>query len=508
MTLSATHKQKIFQTLLLVCIGIAVFYYRYRLLLAYSFLYTDSDQNIMWGGLKDYASGVFREPRFYGQRYNSFLEALLAIPLYRVGYQAYTALPFISMCLTLFPFYYLGLLTLLRRSAFYAFLIVSMPLFLPFEYGVITSMPRGFVTGLPFAAIACTPIFYEKEKRFFMLSGMMSVIGISLNSNVVLLVLPCLLYLWLTNLKNVSFYFWMGLGLMLAGSLHWAVGRFYESHPFYDIHPMTLSFEWEKLINGLKNINDFINYDAPFFWHHGVIALLVPVLYAVFFYKQKNVMAMLTVLAMLLLLLFSFGFNKIYDGTDSLHFHSARMFITIPLLWVFCFILTKPTYEPMAVYLVVLLPWHYYKIQTASIEENVGQLVKQKTTEVVIVSPVKPILSNCKSLNEIALKHQVELFVVVNHFYADAYASGCAACFDTFPKTLNTNFERRTWRLLEDEKKVYRQIMLIDMFQKIDTTLGIVKKLPGVGDLYLVQNNHLKTMQLLDTLHIAYRRFR
>ncbi len=491
-----------------VFILIIVLYYRYQVLLQYSFLYTDSDQNIMWGALNDFAHGIFKEPRFYGQNYNTFLEAFLAVPLYQLGYQAYTALPFVTMCLTLFPFVYLSFLSLQKRSLFYALVILSLPLAMPFEYGIISSMPRGFVTAFPFAAIACTAIFYEAEKRFFFLAGFMSVLAFSFNSNAALIIVPLLFYLWLQNIQLKRFYFKTGAGLLLGALLHWLSLQFYVQHPFYNIHHISLNFTFENLIKGLSNLNYFLNFNAPYFWQHGGLVLVTMLLYALFFVRQKNKNAALTVIAMLLFLLFSFGLNKIYDGTDSLHFHSARMYLALPLLLTFCFILVKPRYEPNMLYFFLLIPMHYYQVQCASLEKKISDLTAQRTKEVVIVSQVKPILNDCRRINAIAQTYKVNLFVVANHFYADAYASGCKACFDDFPNTLNTKFERRTWRLLEDENKIYKNVMIIDMDQKLDTSLSFLKKIPGTIDLYLVKNNSLKTMQLLDSLHIQVRRFR
>lgn len=462
----------------------------------------------MWGGLKDYASGVFREPRFYGQNYNSFLEAFLAVPLFQLGYKPYTALPFVSMCLSIFPFYYLAFLSLYKRSVFYAIIIMSMPLLLPFEYGVITSMPRGFVTGMPFAALALTAIYFDTEQRFLFMSGFFSVLAFSINSNVALLVAPAMIYLLMLNWKSKRYYVQMGAGLLFGFSLHWAAAHFYQSHPFYNVHPLQLHGSWELMVKGLRHPDVFLNYNSPIFWQHGALWLLVMALFGVFFLWQKKVNAAIAVFAMLLLLCASFAIGKIYDGTNSLYFHTARMYLAFPLLIVFCFALAKPQYETPMKYWVLLLPNYFFYTQFDSMEKSIKDLIAAKANDVVIVSPVKPIVADCVRLNGVAKKYHVDLFVVVNHFYADAYASGCSACVEGFPKTLQSNFERRTWRLLEDEKTIYPTVMFIDMYQKLDTANHLLKKLPDARDLYLAANNKLPTMRLLDSLHVSYRRFK
>ena len=65
--------------------------------------YVDSDQPFQWQGTKDYSEGKFYEPRFYGQNYNTFLEALVAVPFYKAGLPVYKAVPLATHFLFLFP---------------------------------------------------------------------------------------------------------------------------------------------------------------------------------------------------------------------------------------------------------------------------------------------------------------------------------------------------------------------------------------------------------------------
>ena len=67
-----------------IIVSIIVLAYRAWLLHIFGFVYTDSDQTIMWIGAKHYSQGLFYEPRFYGQAYNTMLEALLAVPFVKL----------------------------------------------------------------------------------------------------------------------------------------------------------------------------------------------------------------------------------------------------------------------------------------------------------------------------------------------------------------------------------------------------------------------------------------
>ena len=75
----ALSKKNVFQLVYIVIVSTIILYKLY-ILEKFGFKYTDSDQSIMWLGAKDYSNGIFHEPRFYGQDYNTMLESLFSVP--------------------------------------------------------------------------------------------------------------------------------------------------------------------------------------------------------------------------------------------------------------------------------------------------------------------------------------------------------------------------------------------------------------------------------------------
>ncbi|MCC6372159.1 MAG: hypothetical protein IT236_14240 [Bacteroidia bacterium] len=501
-------KPNIFDILIYSLILGWVLYYRYQVLMAFSFVYTDSDQNIMWEGLRNYSRGEFHEPRFYGQAYNTFLEALLAVPLYWKGMAPYVALPFVTMLLTLVPFIVISFFTFLKRSVFFGCVILSLPLLLPPEYAFITSMPRGFVTGIFFAGLGCIGTFYPDKKWSFFYSALMAMLAYTVNSNAVLLSLPCLFYLFLMNLKKPWFYALSGAGILLGGIVHFALNYFYTSHPFYNLHGITLEYSFGAVANSLKDFPAFFGTNTPLLWKSGYALLISFLVIGLYFLIKKEYRKALPVLIMPLVIVLTLGVNKVHDGTDSVFFHLSRMYLSLPLVFAFSLSLFSPDFEPKIYYLWLLVPRSYYHSQLGQLETSVQKNVEHTGREIVLVSKIEPILMDCERLASVCKIHKVDLFVVANHFYFDAYAHGCTSCMEEFPKTLNPRYERRTWRLLEDENKVYKTVMFIDMDNHIGDGQTIIKKIPETVDLYLVENNRLKTMELLDSLHVSYRVFR
>ena len=122
------------------------------LLLHFGFTHIGIDDALIQQVAIDYGNGFFREPFLYGQNYNPMLEALLAAPFIRLGAAPWIALPIITSLLALLPFWSLSLWCLLRQEALAAFAVAAIPLLLPVEWGLITSLPRGWVHGLALLA--------------------------------------------------------------------------------------------------------------------------------------------------------------------------------------------------------------------------------------------------------------------------------------------------------------------------------------------------------------------
>jgi hypothetical protein len=105
---------------------------------------------------------------------------------------------------------------------------------------------------------------------------------------------------------------------------------------------------------------------------------------------------------------------------------------------------------------------------------------------------VNPILKECKSLS---------------NYYNFAFINyACATCEEIFPKTLLPIYERRTWRLIEDSKTIYHTILLIDYDNPLDETFNFIEKIEQGK--FLIKNNQLQTIRLLNRMNIETREFK
>jgi len=156
--------------------------------------YTDIDQMILWNGALDYSKGVFMEPFFYGQAYNYMVEALLAVPLIWVGMPVYFALPLVSGVLSVFPFVVPAFLFRKKGQFFWACTLLVLPVLLPLEYNLLTSVSRGFLQAHLFVPLLFYPMLYPMKKGSMAMLYVGSALCFFANQSSILLVLPVFTY--------------------------------------------------------------------------------------------------------------------------------------------------------------------------------------------------------------------------------------------------------------------------------------------------------------------------
>ena len=119
---------------------------------------------------------------------------------------------------------------------------------------------------------------------------------------------------------------------------------------------------------------------------------------------------------------------------------------------------------------------------------------------------VKKWRETCSQLSQLSQNHEVELIILLKHEIDDGINYGCASCTENFPKTLKPSYERRTWRLLEDEQHIYFTLLVIDQWRPLDQLYPFCEKTEMTG-VYLVQNNTLPTMIFLDKIDALVREY-
>jgi len=476
----------------------------------FGFIYSDADQVMMWIGSSDFHNLEFYEPAYYGQNYNTMLEALLAAPFFKCA-APYFILPIVTSALALLPYFLLAIVYYCKQLKVQALFALAIPLMLPLEYDFITTMPRGFVTGLFFAVIACLFVYYPNNKWRFFFFSFLSLTALALNPNAVLLLLPCGLLFLTENYKNKSFYIQSVLGALFGAIYPFYMSYFYAHHPNYVVHELWhLRYSLANLMVGLSDLNTFFGYVTPLFWSQYVFLLMIFIAVPIIFKIQKQrvwfVISAITIVSTML----TFGIGKIYDGDGSIFLPHSRMYLAIPfmiILWV-SFMRIKSWKLPAL--LIIGISCYSFTHRTIVMDDVVEHAIIPSKDPRLTVYNVQTSMADCKRIHELDQQYGVERIIVANHWSDKFITYGCPSCNTAIPLTLTPSNDRRTWRLLQEKDKVYKTILLIDESGKIEKEAVApgqkVVELQSLGNhTFLLQNNSLTILQLIKRLNIELR---
>jgi len=145
-----------------VILSIFLVFIRWRTLSDFCFKFSDNDQLVLWDAADDMRHGIFREPCFYGQAYNPLVEPLFALPLIFLRFPYRIALALISGLLGFLPYALLGWACFIRKQYIACGFACIFLLWLPIEFQVITSIPRGFIPSCAFASVGVYFAFHNR----------------------------------------------------------------------------------------------------------------------------------------------------------------------------------------------------------------------------------------------------------------------------------------------------------------------------------------------------------
>lgn len=485
---------------------------RLIVLLLFGFRYTGSDDVLLWNIANDYAQGIFHEPFMYRQNYNPALESLLAVPFLWLKIPPHIAFPLLTSVLALFPFITFAYWFKRKDNLHAGILLLLIPVFLPAHYAILTSLPRGFVTGIFLLG------FYPLIDRIGILIvrrvmlGLLCTLALAVNPNALLLAVPLVLYDLFEKKKVLT-----GLAAMVAGALpvialQYFALQFYETHPLYKLHqlspdqlkfdPALLASAWDKrdlLFNGLM----------PLLPGLGWLLVLVFPLIGYRASQRKNYTVMAGSLLVFTLVAVSCAFPKIHDGSPAVFFHSSRMFIALPLAAVLLLVWLVPRevfaqrIDQRLLFVCVLL----LGFRCFFVPEYVDKTMAAISASPVHERRVSDMCEECDSVYAVAKREKAELIMA---FYAPGFELdhakyvdlGCVLYHPDLPQTIMPEYERRAWIEQREIKEpaVHERILLFSKGNKQLDSLS--KQFPNIRRccekpvLYIIEKNDLKTLDV------------
>lgn len=482
---------------------------RWLLLEHFTFRYVDDDQAIMWFGAKEFGAGGFHEPYFFGQPYNTMLESLVAVPLIKIGVSYAVALTTVMSLFTLLPFVMISSLLFRRKKEIQAFIVLSISLLLPTEFGMITAISRGCETGIFIASFAVLALYSKNRFRFF-LFGFLSVLALCATPSAIILLFPAGIWLWSENLRERNFYLHTIIGALPAAAIWWWANHFYVVHPenvVHDAWPIDFSLSRLRPYDWNDRFNDVI----PIFWHFGALIFPLLIFIGVILFRQNENKAALGIFAGTLFLLFSLTSNKVHDGYPTVFYSWGRMFMAIPvLLALFSAQLHFPKLSNRVAIFLLLIPISFFIIKCSTVSSVVHREVVEKTEHNMYVSKISDLQTLCDTIAAVSKQNQVELIVVGSHYNKHLINYACPCLNANFPKTIEPAEDRRTWMLKEEDGKVRGTILFVGISQEgFANQVELNKNLMKISDdplMYILRNNHLPTTTVLDSLKMPMRK--
>lgn len=460
--------------------------------------YIDSDQAFMWIGASDYAKGLFYEPRFYAQDYNTFLEALFAVPLIWMSVPVYYAVPIATHFLFIFPIFFTAFYLFFNRRKIQALLALSIILCMPAEYDLINSLPRGFVTGLFFTSFFVVNMLNPYHLKFFMFNVILCMIGYFVNPNSVIVSAPFVFYVFLHNFKNNRFYFFVLPLVLLMIPLHFFFNHFYAIHPDYIKHGLEYRMSTAFFWGNIREL-DLRFIHLSFFFENNYLSLLLALMVLCYFLYRQNKKAAWSFLIFILVILFSFCSGKTLEGSTWAYMSFSRMYLGIPLfMGLFLSVLNLKTNNVFLVIFLIPLSFSIYKMR--SFEKTLEPHYKNELWVGVRLIKFEDALGAVKFYGDQCHQNKAPFMLISKDFWLNTFlAYGGPAMDKDYPLTMETKADKRYWVREGLKNKVFDRFVVISEVFDFDKRLPKspyfeIQRLDDYGML-LVENNSLTVDQ-------------
>ena len=460
----------------------------------YNCVFVDGDQPISWLAARDYANGIFSEPRFYAQDYNTHMESLFAVPLLWAGIQVFYALPIATHFIFLFPYLFTAFYLFYRRMKLHAIVLLGISLLMPVSFDLMNGLSRGFVTGLFFGSFLVISVLAPQRLGFLSINSVLAVVGFFVSPMSALVTVPFLFYVFLFNYKIRSYYLVTGACLLLAIPLHLLFDRFYIEHPDYVLVDLQRTFSTTALWTNISHL-DLTFSQITFLAEGKSVLLLIAWLLLLVYLFPRNKKAFGAFLVFLSIVIASFTMDKSTEGTNWVFGARSRLYLPAPFV-MGLFLVTVPLKAGRSAWAMIFpLLFAAYKML------NHGNLLAHHFEErnfqgvnLVRLSATLDAISHYKSSCE---KTDSDFMLISGRFWGSSHlAYGGPAIFADHPPTQLTNAERRYLVRNQNKDRVIDKFLFItiryNFHEKVSRCRDFKLTMLDHYGMYLVTDNRLK----------------
>jgi len=480
---------------------------------AFGVRYTGSDDVIFWMVAVDLANGILREPFLYGQNYNAPLESMAAVPLLWAQIPLHVAMPIVTSLLALAPFVAFGSRCAMERQYAQASLWVAIPLFLPVEWNIMTTITRGFVNGLAILALLPVLLMVRPDRTRSIGIGACLMAALIVNPNVLLFAAPFALWYLIRDIKERSSIFWMMLGAApLVAFQRWAF-LFYAKGPERIVHRIDdwrLNFAPSDLLpEAIGQLDLHFAWMCPFVWDHGEAILLILSIPIIVLAAQRRKWSGIALTSVYPLIVLSLCYPKTQDGFDSPFYAFSRVFLAMPILLAWAAELPKwsiPVSRITSALLMVAAP-AVVLIKKDRTPQIVDESIKSALQTPVREYPVVEFHHAAEQLGTLCAIHRVDLIIGLDKpfsQFSQLQCYGSPLIISGLPPTLYAGKDRRIWQRLAVQDTRPGTILIIGgdelIWQRAMAMNSDIERLQGLQPMLHLVRHNTRTMREIGDL--------
>lgn len=459
----------------------------------------DNDQVVMWAGTRDFSNGEFHVPRFYGQDYSTMIEALVAVPFVKLGMHVYDATPLSTHILFLFPFLIAAIYLFIKQKKLQAIVVLAIILCMPLGYDIMNSIPRGFVTGLFFMSLFIFSLYKPENLKLIAINTFLSYVAYLVNPNSVIVSAPLLVYLFFTNYKNKAYYVYTGIGILAGIPLDFVLNHFYKTHPGHCIYGFTNEYALSYFVDAITHLDKRFAHIGLFAEETCIPVIILLALVGWLTY-QRNKRLFLAFLIVPLIIIISFFSSKAADGAMWSFYSYSRLYLGIPLI--VALLLSFSDLKKIA-FVIIPVTILFTLLKESNFKEQVAYHSDERKWDHLNLITLKDLKDYLGIYKDFCEKNNAKA-IIIDHAWRDDFINYAGPAIDPdYPVTFKPSFERRTWRIKEEETRVYERFILYMADYRYDEIIKQkkipieIEKLNDYG-IFLIKNNKYTTHQFLN----------
>lgn len=430
---------------------------------------------------------------------------MLSVPLVISGLKLYQALPLITTVLSISPFILISIYLYKKVDKFLGVIPLFISLIMSVEYQMLTSISRGFVTGIFFAIIGILIVYFHKNTASKFFGGLL--LGFAIYANPNCLLLSPILFYTITR-KEHLFYKWKIVlsGIIIGVSSIFINFLFYNNDPELVVHRSpSLSFSLDSFLTVINSLDNYFNFISPLLWRLGWISLSLFIIVGIALWRHNKRRESLIILSTLIMLLISFSFDKVIESSNSVFFSGSRMFLAYPYLILFTLLMFLKIKiklnKTIVIRSILTISVFALILKVAFFDQFVTHALRGSANTVVEVSKVDRLKLVCEEMLEFGSKN-VNLIMAnsVDLKYQYLITYGCPCLIEDFPPTYQSKYDRRTWNTKKILNSTYKSLIV----NESDTSLNKYLSIPEVKIIkynkergWILLINNLKTKSLI-----------